>query len=128
MKVILVFVALVCIVVGATSINMKYALQNLNQAGKEQLCKQIGHKSHQLMSPFRYVLSIHQHYHFIFSLLCSCMEEGEDLGAAGKKFKATHNINADTLNPVVLLPGILLTSIDYIHFHHSHFSSYVTLH
>lgn len=36
------------------------------------------------------------------------MEEGEDLAASGKKFKATHNIDADSLNPVVLLPGIIM--------------------
>lgn len=55
MKVILVIVAIV-MMVEATSFNIQNALKNLNKEGKEQLCKQIGHKSHQLWSPIRYTL------------------------------------------------------------------------
>lgn len=51
---------------------------------------------------------------------CRCVREGEDLAAAGKKFKATHKVDADSLNPVVLLPGkhtFLSFYLFYIYFY-----------
>lgn len=95
MKVILVIVALVFVLVNAINTNANFEI-NVNQAGKDgkDFCNQIHHKSHQLVSPFR------------------CMEEGEDLAASGKKFKATHNIDATSLNPVVLLPGLGGSSLE----------------
>lgn len=92
-SVVVLIIAIIC-AVSASNIILD-SLKHLSKEGKEQLCNQINHKSHQMFSPFR------------------CMKEGEDLGAAGKKFKAAHpNLDATTLNPVVLLPGLGGSSLD----------------
>lgn len=85
-------VALLCVVVCSSS--LLDLVSHLPKEELNQLCDRINHKSHQMISPIR------------------CMKEGEDLAAAGKKFKATHNIDAQTLNPVVLLPGLGGSSLD----------------
>lgn len=95
MKAVFLFFTLLAIVcVGAIDV-----LETLKQLSKEQqneLCDSINHPSHSLFSPIR------------------CLKEGEDtdFGKSGRKFKATHNIDAANLNPVVLFPGLGGSALD----------------
>jgi pimeloyl-ACP methyl ester carboxylesterase len=75
-------------------------IDQLDQMSTEdlyKLCDQVNDKKNQLWTPFS----------------CDRREDKVDYGASGKKFKAAHpELDASTLNPVILLPGLGGSGLD----------------
>lgn len=88
MRTILFAVAITCVIACVYADTVLDVLKSLPAEDLDKICDQINHKSHSLVSPIR------------------CRKNVKELGLSGEKFLANNKVDAASLNPVVLLPGL----------------------